>query len=122
MISMASYFSNGTEMWSIIHESDKGLEHLEVSGNLPDCFEDIKSRLLAQLNADGDLCDYIFDVPAEVCKTITGFRHDDVIEDEYSNPFTAMERLKPVSVTNTSPNNIEVITNQKTTKPWWQFW
>ena len=123
MVTMASCISNGTEKWTILHDSEQGLTHLEVSGDVPDCYEDIKTRLLAELDADEDPCDYLFDVPAEVCKTITGFRHDDVRENEDSNPFAVMERSKPVRVSTVSSKNIgSVATNSQTTKPWWQFW
>lgn len=123
MVSMASYLSNGKEKWSIVHDSEQGLTHLDVSGDLPDCYEEIKNRLLAQLNADEDPCDYLFDVPAEVCKSITGFRHDDVREDEDSNPFAVMERSSQAKASAASTNNIESdITNSQSTKPWWRFW
>lgn len=123
MVSMASYLSNGKEKWSIVHDSEQGLTHLDVSGELPDCYEEIKNRLLAQLNADEDPCDYLFDVPAEVCKSITGFRHDDVREDEDSNPFAVMERSRQSKASAASTNNIESdITNSQSTKPWWRFW
>jgi hypothetical protein len=123
MITMASCLSNGTEKWTIIHDSGEGLRHLETSGDVPVCYEDIKNRLLAELNEDDGGCDYLFDVPAEVCKTITGFRHDAERENEDSNPFTVMTRSKPVSASATSSNNIDsAITNSQTTKPWWQFW
>ncbi|MBF4988344.1 hypothetical protein [Methylophilus sp. 14] len=123
MVSMASYLSNGKEKWSIVHDSEQGLTHLDVSGDLPDCYEEIKNRLLAQLNADEEPCDYLFDVPAEVCKSITGFRHDDVREDEDSNPFAVMERSSQAKASAASTNNIESdITDSQSTKPWWRFW
>ncbi|KQT36004.1 hypothetical protein [Methylophilus sp. Leaf414] len=123
MVSMASYLYNGKEKWSIVHDSEQGLTHLDVSGDLPHCYEEIKNRLLAQLNADEDPCDYLFDVPAEVCKSITGFRHDDVREDEDSNPFAVMERSRQSKASAALTNNIESdITNSQSTKPWWRFW
>lgn len=123
MVTMASCLSNGKEKWTILHDSEQGLRHLEISGDVPDCYEDIKNRLLAELNADEGGCDYLFDVPAEVCKTITGFRHDAERENEDSNPFTVMIRSNPVSSSATSSKNIDsVVTNSQPTKPWWKFW
>lgn len=123
MVTMASGLSNGREEWTILHDSEQGLTHLEISGDVPDCYEGIKNRLLAELNADEVGCDYLFDVPAEVCKVITGFRHDAGRENEDGNPFTVMTRSKPISASVTSSNNIDsVMTNSQTNKPWWQFW
>jgi hypothetical protein len=112
MISMASSFVDGMFKWSVVHDSNEGLEHIEEKGNLPEHYQDIKNRLFEQLQADPDSCDYVFDLPIELAKSLTTFRHDDVREDEDSNPFTIMER-----------NDIESsATSSTATKPWWQFW
>lgn len=83
MVSSASGLKDGAEIWSILHDSREGMRHLKFSGELPDQFDSIRSRLFAEQSAtggdDSDV-DYVFDVPVEVASALTGFRHDQWID------------------------------------------
>ncbi|PIF89722.1 hypothetical protein CLU86_0599 [Acidovorax sp. 62] len=121
MVSMASYFSNGVKKWAVVHDSDLGAEHLETEGELPEQFGAIRDRLLAQLAADPQPCDYIFEVPTELAQSITGFKHDQFRDDEESNPFTVLARKIPAS----TPTRAQIPSARPVKaiqKPWWQFW
>jgi hypothetical protein len=84
MVCAASGWRDGKEVWSIYHESDQSLEHLETKGDLPPVFTSIRDRLAAQQAEEGgdeaDV-DYFFDVGVEVAETLTGFRHDEYVPD-----------------------------------------
>jgi hypothetical protein len=73
MCSAATGWKNGKEVWAVIHEAERGLEHLAEDGRLPPELAAIRDRLGAE-EADG--VDYIFDVPVELAEALTGFRHD----------------------------------------------
>lgn len=93
MISVAKGFSNGRHAWQVVHDSSQGLEHLETEGQLPASFSVVRDRLLGELRAAGQhSADYLFDVPAELSKTITGYRHDEDVEGLEGDPFAVLER------------------------------
>jgi hypothetical protein len=102
MYSGASYWRNGKKMWSITHDSQHGIDHLETEGELPPVFTSIRDQMSArQLELDD--ADYIFDVPVRVAKSVTEFRYDESISDVSKEPFEILER--PVRQ-----------------KSWWKFW
>jgi tRNA(Arg) A34 adenosine deaminase TadA len=79
MCSAASMWSDGRQVWSVMHEADQGIEHLETKGSLPPMFAPISQRLRAeQTAAGGDKAkvDHIFDIPVEIVAQLTGYRHD----------------------------------------------
>lgn len=92
MYSIASGYRDGARTWSVLHNADEGMEHLEEEGDLPAAYGEIRDRLMAELEADPDPCDYIFDVPVELARSLTGYRHDAIREDESSNPFVSLSR------------------------------
>ena len=91
MFSQATGWRDGQRIWSVYHESDKGIEHLYEGGELPAEFEAIKSRLtnLQKTAKDRDIVDYIFDIPIELAKSITGFCHDRDIQGQ-DKPFEVL--------------------------------
>jgi hypothetical protein len=92
MTTLATSYVNGDSVWHVAHDSDSGLEHMEVTGTPPVCFSEIYSKLLAELKADENPCDYLFDVPAELSKVLTGFRHDCDIEGADGDVFSILEK------------------------------
>src|SRR5262245_60593529 len=43
MVSLASQWSGGTEVWSAIHDGQRSIEHLEVTGRPPEFAHEIRS-------------------------------------------------------------------------------
>jgi hypothetical protein len=108
MCSYASGWSHGEWRWSIAHDCQQndGVLHLETKGELPLAFDSVRERLVAQQNQSQGKksgVDYIFDVPLEVAKSLTGFKHD---EDFPGGDEEAFERLEP----------------DEPPRKWWQFW
>jgi hypothetical protein len=56
---------------------------METSGDLPADFDAIRARLSQKQDAAGrkPQVDYIHDVPIELAKSLTGFRHDHFPDD-----------------------------------------
>ena len=101
MVSAASGWKHGRNTWTITHDSQRGREDLEVEGEPPSVFPAIRGRLMAEQAERGD-ADYVFDIPVEVAKSLTGFRHDEDIEHAAAKPFEVLAAVK--------------------TKRWWQIW
>ena len=92
MNSYVSAWSNGVEHWSVFHESQKGIKHLETSGKLPPEMRAIHDRLFAEQNED-DSADYVFDIPVALFAALGGIRYDDDIpgNDNDSEPWEILE-------------------------------
>jgi len=92
MFSLSLGYVDGEHVWTITHDSNQGLEHLEVEGEPPSEFAAIRDRLARSLEEDQDPCDYLFDAPPELSKAVTGFRHDKRIQGIEGDAFTVLER------------------------------
>lgn len=87
MFSSAEYWSGGKRVWSVVHDAEVETEHLIESGSLPASFLPIRERLFAaqkkERNEDEMGVDHIFDAPLELAESLTGFKHDKVIEAQF---------------------------------------
>jgi hypothetical protein len=92
MVSLARGYAGGKRMWEIVHDSSKGLEHLEVTGVPPPSFALVRDKLL-ELKADDQSADYLFGVPADLSKVEAGFRHDEDVDGIEGDAFAVLERL-----------------------------
>jgi hypothetical protein len=106
MFSTATLWRSGRKQWSVTHDSSRGIRDLQVSGAPPASLEQHESRCAAQLNAEGgeeSEVDYLFDVPLELAKELTGFKHDEVT-DCHERPLEALKDDRPKP------------------RPWWKLW
>jgi hypothetical protein len=92
MISMAAGHAGGIRRWQVLHDATLGLDHLEVHGDPPAPFEEIRNSLLARLSQSTQHVDYLFDLPAMLSKSITGFRHDEEFDGAAGEAFSVLER------------------------------
>ena len=80
MYSVARLYQDGQAVWSVDHDGGThGALHLDVSGKAPPELAAVRERLNAeQEKAGGDEAetDYIFDVPADLCDALTGYKFD----------------------------------------------
>lgn len=98
MFSRASGWQQGKRIWSVTHDCEKGRFHLEVDGNPPAEHKDVAKRLLAEQRAAGGEqadVDYVYDIPAELAKAVTGFRHDQDMPGLSGEAFEILEPVKP---------------------------
>ena len=93
MVSLARGYAAGRRVWDVVYDSSKGREDLATEGTLPPSFAEVRDRLTAELHADEHGSDYLFDVPADLSKAITGFRHDEDIDGIEGDAFTVLDRV-----------------------------
>jgi hypothetical protein len=88
MFSSANYFDQGNYLWFVGHDAQRGMNNLELDGDLPSQFSNIRDGLVAQQVAaggeDADV-DFIFDVPLELAQSVCGFKHD-LCDFEWGTP------------------------------------
>jgi hypothetical protein len=113
MVSYSSLWQGSRLIWQIRHD---GGEHLEASGDLPPGFagfRDIamqKRRAYEERRKPGQLgVDFVFDVPLETAATITGYRHDRSVENDF---FRNLQTL--------APTDGNVLTKLSQPPAWWQ--
>lgn len=91
MNSFASSWENGVERWSVFHDAQQGVRHLETQGNLPEQFGAIQERVFAaQAHAEGT--DYVFDIAVELFVACGGVRYDRDIEGAGPEPWQVLAR------------------------------
>ena len=94
MFSSASGWVAGSPRWSVTHDCEKGRFHLQVDGQAPPILASIQGRLTAEQNAAGGEesdTDYMYDIPAELARELTGFRHDHDVARAAREPFKVLE-------------------------------
>jgi hypothetical protein len=86
MASSAELWSQGRRHWRIAHEGENGPVGLETEGTPPAAFPGIRADLEREQEEaggkDADV-DHLFDIPLKVAESLTGFKHDVVIEGDF---------------------------------------
>jgi hypothetical protein len=105
MISYASLWQGGRHIWEIRHDSNQGVGHLEASGDLPAEFAGFrdtaqqKQRAHEESRRPGRMgVDYVFDVPLDTAATITGYRHNRRVEDDFFRNLQTLAPARPVTM------------------------
>ena len=123
MVSLARGYVGGRCIWEVTHDSSGGLEDIKTSGVLPAPFPAIRDQQIKKLRKAGEYsADYLFDIPAELSKSITGFRHDEDIEGTDGEAFCILERVSqqpanPILM----PSAMQSSEQPVAKKPWWQL-
>jgi hypothetical protein len=93
MFSCASGWKHGKSLWAVTHDCEKGLRHLEIKGDAPASLKVIQAKHESQQGAEEEAdVDHIYDVPAELAKDLTGFRHDQGTPGMKDKPFQVLEK------------------------------
>jgi hypothetical protein len=99
MVSAAFSWRNGVRLWSVTHESDKGVWNLEVDGAPPPKLSSLraaagtaqkKERKFPFLPLPRWEVDYFFRIPIDLAASVVGYEHDRV---QYSWGKPAYEAL-----------------------------
>jgi hypothetical protein len=98
MNSYACAWANGVERWSVFHDAQQDIKHLEATGTLPSELKPIRDRLFAQQEGD-DGADFIFDIPIELFAALGGIRYDHYIPGAGPEPWEILDRGEKVSGT-----------------------
>jgi hypothetical protein len=91
MNSYCSSWVNGVEKWSVFHDAQQGITHLETTGDLPDQMISIQKRLFAAQAEKVD-ADCIFDIPIELFASFGGVRYDHDLEGAGPDPWQILAR------------------------------
>jgi hypothetical protein len=115
MVSYASLWQDGQHVWQIRHDSSQGNGHLEVRGDLPAAFGDVRSIAMDKQRAQDARksgkwgVDYLFDVPIDTAAAMTGYRHDRRVETDL---FRNLQGL--------APTKGNILTKLSQPPRWWQ--
>lgn len=90
MVSVASGWRDGRRLWVVGHDAQRGLDHLDAEGALPETFSEMRDRARAAQHAAGGDADHFFDVPVELAKALTGYRHDEDPPGASDEPFEVL--------------------------------
>ena len=109
MFCSCSIWERGTELFSVEHKGDESFYNLESKGVPPSGFDEINEKYQNEQEKEGGEeaeVDMIFEIPNVLAKSMTGFKHDEGIEDGSflilsSTKFTDAQGMK---------------------KPWWKLW
>ena len=90
MNSYACGWANGVERWSVFHDAQQAIKHLETRGTLPPEFHAIRDRLFAEQKGDNGT-DFVFDIPIELFEVLGGIRYDQDIPGAGPDPWEILE-------------------------------
>jgi hypothetical protein len=93
MISYASAWVDGSQRWSVYHDAERGLGHLESTGTMPEEFRSIRDRLFAE-QAGSTEVDFVFDIPIELFVCAGGIWYNRDIPGAGPEPWAVLSRLK----------------------------
>jgi hypothetical protein len=96
-------FKDGTEAWSIRYDCADKTKQPAMNGEVPQIAHEVLRDLRTKQRAD-DGADYIYDLTAELGRSLIGFRHDADLEIDDPEPFEVLG--EPA----------------KQRHAWWQFW
>jgi hypothetical protein len=97
MVSQVALWKNGQMVWSVAHDSQKGIEHLDTCGVPPAEFASVCSQKMAAQKASGGSkaeADHVFDVPVDLAEQITGYRYDKDVPGLGEAPYEVLEKRK----------------------------
>ncbi len=84
MVSSVANWKDGAQIWSVTHDAQEGDGHLDVHGQPPAGFAAIRDRLTKQQEEDRG-ADFIFNIPVDLGKEITGYSHEERPEITFNN-------------------------------------
>ena len=97
MTFVASGFSAGRKVWSVVHDAQHSPRHLESEGEMPPSFEEIRQRIAVLQNKENDAdpysVDYYASIPPEVFASVTQFKYDEMSSSGEEVNFTVLEKL-----------------------------
>lgn len=73
------YWRGGSCLWSVLHDAQQGVYHLEADGDVPAAFEALKAEYTKRQDKAGGEntdVDHLCEVPLELAYGITGFRYN----------------------------------------------
>lgn len=94
MASSCASWEDGKKTWSVEHESERGVFDVKTTGKVPESFPELKERLIGEQEGEGGEkaeVDMLFDLPLELAKQYTGFKHDEEAEDAADEEYEILD-------------------------------
>ena len=94
MASSCASWEEGKKKWSVKHQSERGVLDVKTSGKVPEIFYPLKEKLIREQKAEGGAnadVDHLFDLPLELAKEYTGFKHDEVANDTDDEEYEVLD-------------------------------
>jgi hypothetical protein len=88
------YWRDGAVLWSVLHDAQQGVYHLEGEGELPGDFDALKAEYVKQQDEAGGenaSVDCLCEVPLELALSVTGFRYNLRYEDSQEPVFEELD-------------------------------
>lgn len=98
MACSATGWKDGKKLWAVTHDSQIDRQHLEVIGEPPQQFAEIRTHFVAKdkEEVEGEnICDYLFEIPVEIAHAVTGYRHDYRIPELDGDVFEVLKGRVP---------------------------
>jgi len=94
MHSAATGWQHGKQLWSVYHagDGDDNKTNLQCNGDLPSVFPHVEKKIRIMQEDGHDDVDYVFEIPKEIFREITGFTYDQYIEGLDDKPFEILVR------------------------------
>lgn len=89
-----AYWRDGACVWSVIHDAQEGVYHLDVEGEPPAEFESLRAEFFGKQDDEGGEdadVDYICEIPTTLARRITGYQHDFLKVDGQKIRFEELE-------------------------------
>ena len=112
MFSSCSIWDDGAEQFSVDHKGDESFYSLESKGVPPSGYNEIKEKYHKEQDKEGGEdaeVDMIFEIPTVLAQSLTGFKHDEVMD--------GIEEASFLILSSTTFTNAQGRKN-----PWWKFW
>jgi hypothetical protein len=96
MVMVASLWRDGKQVWRVTHDGQESARHLSTDGDVPPEFTPIRDKYLAkQAEEPEEDVDHISDIPVELARELTGYRHDQEFPGaDDGEPFEVLEPTK----------------------------
>lgn len=78
MVSRATAWKDGVELWSVLHDAQVAIDHLQADGTPPSSLARNEPAARAAQRNEAEDVDHLFDVPVDLAAEATGFRHDEL--------------------------------------------
>ena len=107
MYSSCEYWKDGRRQWRVVHDAQKGIDHLAPAGELPEDFTLVREQHETLQEAEGGKdaeVDYFFEIPLVLARSRVSFKHDEASEAT-DGEFRVLRDAEA-----------------KTDKPWWRVW
>ncbi len=96
-VSSASSWREGRQIWSVVHDHQMA-ETPDTEGDPPSQYKAILDDLTRQqreADEKGEDVDYLFDLPVEIARSVTGYRHDEDIPGMSGEVYEVLEGHAP---------------------------